>query len=888
MTSKRREEQRIHILGGLILIAVTLVAGSSVFFIMQRHAEQQLEKALQLSLQNYVQLIDSTIHQWVDATVALSTRPVLAQQLHAWQAKLAAPHPEYSLEQIAASFLPTGFSYVRISDSQGEQVAQAGSALSAAELSVPLELAHSTELLWKDGYALRVQAVIYNAGQAVGYVTTETPLPKMTALFADVQRVGKTGELALCAPLEVDMQCFPLALTKTVFTRIPREMRGKPLPMSFALAGQVGVIVSEDYRHQEVVAAYSPVADLGLGTVLKIDTRELYAPVWAQVKRVGPLLGLLLVVGVFMLYWLVRPLIRQLFESERQMRFANAQLRDSETRVRSILDNVVEGIVTLTQTGKIDSFNTAAEAMFGYTAQEMIGQPLSVLLQDIADKKDGHNLQDFMQQAEQGAEECACEMTAIRKDGQTFPLELRIGAVELHGRRYFIAALRDMTERKAAEATILHLANHDPLTDLPNRNLLQDRIDQAISQCKRSQRQFAILFIDLDQFKTINDSLGHHIGDGLLQSVAERLCGCLRDEDTVARQGGDEFIVLLTNVSKAEDAALVARKILDLLAEPHHIDGRELHASASIGISLYPNDGEEADMLLQHSDTAMYCAKDAGRNNYQFFTTEMNANAAERLALATSLRHALHRGELELHYQPIVSLKHGRTMTAEALMRWRHPELGYVSPALFIPIAEDSGLISALGEWAMQTACRQLKKWQAQGIHLERIVINLSAHQFRQPDLVQRFAQILTETGVRPNQLGLEITESVIMENPQTAIRLLNELKDMGIQLSLDDFGTGYSSLSYLKRFPIDKIKIDKSFVQDLATDPGDAALVSAIIAMAHSLDITVVAEGVETPQQLAFIQQKACEEYQGYYFSQPLAAEQFFIKLTGKLNATG
>lgn len=880
MHPKRTEERRIHLLAGLILIAVTLVAGLSVFFIMQRYAEGQLEKTLQLSLQNYVLSIDSTIQQRVEATLTIATRPLLIEQMELLRAAPDDVQVLKNLERAAASFTTSGFSDVSFYVPEGQLVAHAGTAIINPELSVPLQSIYALHLMWSDGYVLRVQVPVVNNGQSIGTVLTETRLTKMTSLFADVQGLGKSGELALCAPLDIDMQCFPLVLTKRVYQRIPRAMWGAPLPMSFALAGGTGVIKTEDYRNQEVVAAYSPVTQLGLGIVLKIDTAELYAPIWSQAKRVGPLLLIAPVIGVLLLYWLVAPLIKQLFRSEKQARATNARLRDSETRVRTILENVVEGIVTISEAGAIDSFNIAAETMFGYSSEEVMGRDISLLLPDVQRDDPYASFQKYIETKSPVIGGIGHEVSAVRKGGERFYLALCLSEVSLNGRRYLIGTMRDITEHKAAEATILRLANHDPLTDLPNRNLLQDRIEQAISRHKRSQAQFAILFIDLDQFKTINDSLGHQIGDALLKSVASRLSNCLREDDTVARQGGDEFIVLLSDVGTAANAAVVARKILMMLSEPHIIADRELHASASIGIAIYPQDGEQAETLLKNSDTAMYCAKDAGRNNTQFFTAGMNANATERLSLATSLRHALSRNEMELHYQPIVSISDGHIAATEALLRWRHAELGYVSPVRFIPIAEESGLIVALGEWVLRSACLQLNAWQDKGVHLERMVVNLSTRQFRQDDLVKRFTQILAETGVSAERLGLEITESAIMDNPKQAIAILDELKAMGFQLSLDDFGTGYSSLSYLKQFPIDKLKIDRSFVKDISTDPDDEALVAAIIAMAHSLNIRVVAEGVEMPEQLAFLKQKQCEEYQGYYFSKPMTGDDLYPKL--------
>ncbi|MEO6697092.1 MAG: EAL domain-containing protein, partial [Gammaproteobacteria bacterium] len=435
-------------------------------------------------------------------------------------------------------------------------------------------------------------------------------------------------------------------------------------------------------------------------------------------------------------------------------------------------------------------------------------------------------------------------------------------------------------ERKEAERRIMYLASHDALTDLPNRNLLQDRIQQAIVQARRSNGQGAVLFIDLDHFKIINDSLGHDVGDLLLKAVAERIVPSLRSEDTAARQGGDEFIVVLPSVANAQAAGTVAQKLLAELMAPYQIKEYELHTSASIGIAVFPDDGEDVDTLLKNSDTAMYHAKEAGRNNCQFFARQMNQLAAERQSLGTDLRHALERNELLLHFQPMVDMASGKLAGLEVLLRWQHPEQGLISPLKFISLAEEAGLIVPIGEWVLRSVCMQLKAWQGQGYDVPRLAINLSARQFRQKALAETIARILGETGVEARFVELEITESVLMENTDVVVETLRKLNDMGLEISIDDFGTGYSSLSYLKRFPINKLKIDRSFVQDIATDPNDAAIVTAIIAMAHSLQMKVIAEGVETEEQLAFLGREGCDQYQGYCFSKPLSASEIVAKL--------
>jgi len=433
----------------------------------------------------------------------------------------------------------------------------------------------------------------------------------------------------------------------------------------------------------------------------------------------------------------------------------------------------------------------------------------------------------------------------------------------------------DITEKKKVEDQIRHMAHHDPLTELPNRVLLHDRIGQAIAQARRDGSIAAILFIDLDRFKNVNDSLGHQVGDGLLRTVAERLVACVRGTDTVARMGGDEFVVVLTDLKRAEDAGLIAQKILGALPRPINIEGHELRVTPSVGICLYPHDGEDVETLMRNADAAMYHAKQTGRNNFQFFTRQMNVAVNRRLLLEKDLRLALEREEFTLYYQPQLDLKTGGIVGFEALIRWPHPLRGMIASSDFIPVAEETGLITPIGEWVLRRACMQARGWQALGYPQLQISVNCSARQFRLEGLVDTVERTLRESGLPASSLELELTESIIVEHTEHVMARFKALDEMGVKLSIDDFGTGYSSLGYLKRFPIHELKIDRSFVRDVGTDPDDAAIVSAIIVMAHGLGLQVIAEGVETAEQLAFLKKAGCDRAQGYYFSRPLPAEE-------------
>ncbi len=436
--------------------------------------------------------------------------------------------------------------------------------------------------------------------------------------------------------------------------------------------------------------------------------------------------------------------------------------------------------------------------------------------------------------------------------------------------------LKHNQQLERANAQLEHAATHDPLTGLPNRLLLSDRLAQATAQSERYSRGFAVLVVDLDRFKSNNDSLGHIAGDELLKEVARRLSALLRKADTLARMGGDEFVLVLNEVTGPRDAETVASKILASLAAPVILSGIEVHISASIGVSVFPADGVEADHLLQHADSAMYHAKKNGRNAFQFFAPVMNAHARERLELESGLRRALVQGEFELHYQPKVDVRTGRIDSAEALIRWRHPKRGLTAPSGFIPIAEETGLIVPIGEWVLREACRQARAWQASGQRPLRIAVNLSAQQFKQRSLVATVRDALTAAGLEPGYLELELTESAVMQDAESSIQVLRQLSGLGVRISVDDFGTGYSSLSYLRRLPLDKLKIDRSFIREVAASRDDAEIVRAIISLAHSLHLKVIAEGVETSDQLTFLRGLGCDQYQGFHCSPPVPADEF------------
>lgn len=550
--------------------------------------------------------------------------------------------------------------------------------------------------------------------------------------------------------------------------------------------------------------------------------------------------------------------------------------RSNEEQLRlalTVFRHSVEAIIVTDAQQRILSVNKAFSEVTGYNVADAIGRTPRMLIH--SGKHDASFYADMWQDIQahgfwQG------EVTDRRKDGSLYPAALSISAVRDHNGRisHYVAVFSDITERKATEARIAFLAQHDPLTGLPNRTLLHDRLDQALATAARMHGRIALMFLDLDRFKTINDSLGHMVGDRLLQGVAERLSGCVRDSDTVSRQGGDEFLIVLTNIHAPGDAARVAEKILARLEAPFEVDGHLLGTSFSIGIALYPEDGASVETLMKNADTAMYHAKESGRNTYRFFDELMNANALERLQLENVLRRALERQEFQLYYQPQVDLASGRIIGMEALLRWFSSELGSVSPAHFIPLAEECGLIVPIGEWVLEEACRQARTWQDRGFPAVPVAVNLSAMQFRRDDIVATVRKALANSALDGQWLELELTESLLMQSGSNVEATLAALKTLGVRMSIDDFGTGYSSLAYLKRFPVDRLKIDQSFVRDVTDDPDDAAIVRAIIQMGRSLRLEVIAEGTESPEQMDFLRDEGCTAAQGYLFSPPLPAD--------------
>jgi diguanylate cyclase (GGDEF)-like protein/PAS domain S-box-containing protein len=548
-------------------------------------------------------------------------------------------------------------------------------------------------------------------------------------------------------------------------------------------------------------------------------------------------------------------------------------------RAQVTLNSIGDAVLCTDSSGNVTYLNIVAEKMTGWLREEASGRPLAEVFQiiDGVTRQPAQNPMD-MAVAQNKTVGLTANCILIRRDGHESAIE--DSAAPIHDRGGHgtgaVIVFHDVSAARSMSLQMTHSANHDFLTDLPNRMLLNDRLTQAIALACRYRHKLAVLFLDLDSFKHINDSLGHAIGDKLLKAMGERLLATVRKSDTVSRQGGDEFVVVLSPIVRSEDAALSVTKIIAAVIAPYSIDQHDLHVSVSVGISIYPDDGADAEALIQNADNAMYHAKEQGSNTYRFFKEDMNVQAVRRQSLEASLRRALERHEFVLHYQPKINLKSGRITGVEALIRWHHPERGLIPPAEFIPIAESCGLIVPIGRWVLRQACMQARKWQIAALPQIRMAVNISSVEFRDKNFFENLRATLSETGLDSRHLELELTESVLMQHVESTAFVLGELRALGVHLAVDDFGTGYSSLSYLSQFPINSLKIDKSFVQKINSERDDAPIISAVINMGQSLKQRVIAEGVETLEQLAFLQSRGCEEGQGFYFSCPVVAEEF------------
>jgi diguanylate cyclase (GGDEF)-like protein/PAS domain S-box-containing protein len=733
----------------------------------------------------------------------------------------------------------------------------------------------------------------------IGEDATITVLDKHAVIMArqpaDPQRIGKTS---LFKPL-VD------AITSGKEEGIGEAINAKGLPILFAYArlpgaSEVGgnVYVSVNIPKQRVLAqAYRNfsvnLALLGTLTLFAVFGIWLFTEVFVLRKvRALIIAAERIATGDFS----ARAALQggggsELGELACAFDDMAASIEQNFQQTIGVMEVAPEAIIISDEQGRIIRANAQTQKLFGYSADELLGQQIELLVSEGLRKDYVDYRRDYVYSPIARDTDKHTDVFASRKDGAKFPVDVRRGTLNTAQGLLVITAVRDISERKQFEAQIIQQATHDALTDLPNRAFFRELLVRAMAQAERSEKLLAVMFLDLDGFKNVNDTLGHEAGDALLGVIAGRLVGTLRKDDVVARQGGDEFTILLQGINVYQDIVQIAEKILLAIALPVQYETHEMHITASIGITIFPFDDVEPENLLRNADTAMYEAKQAGKNDFRFYTAEMNSAIRERMELEQGLRRALQENQFELYYQPQAGIQHLETIGMEALLRWHHPELGMIPPAKFIPVAEESGLIVPIGEWVLRTACRQISAWRAAGLPAIKVAVNLSARQFREAKLLDTIQSILEECGLSAHAeaLELELTESMVMHHVEEHVITLNKLHSMGVQISIDDFGTGYSSLSYLKRFPINTLKIDQSFVQRITEETEDEAIASAIVMLGHSLKFKVIAEGVETAEQLALLRSIGCDEIQGYYLSRPLPLaemEAFLRKSPVKLAA--
>lgn len=572
------------------------------------------------------------------------------------------------------------------------------------------------------------------------------------------------------------------------------------------------------------------------------------------------------------------------YNSVRVDRRIVTQSADSERKFRSVIESTNDAIIIADSSGFITLWNKGAAQIFGYTKEEVLGKNMQIIIPQNARKAHELGMKRYLQTKEAKVLGKTLELTGLRKDGSEFPIEMSLGTWEVEEGIFFSSIIRDITARKQTEERISSLVYLDPLTGLPNRRLFNERLTSLLNLARENKHVFSMLYLDLDHFKVVNDTFGHSVGDRLLIEVTNRLKEKVSEKESLARLGGDEFILLLPDKDYSK-AAECAERLLACFAPPFHINGEDFYVTPSIGISLYPSDGVDAETLLKNADMALYRAKAEGKNNFQFFTNDMNEDMSRHSKIATGLRKSLENDEFTIHYQPLIEISSGDIIGTEALVRWSHPLLGPISPAEFIPIAEETGSIIQIGEYVLREACLQNKTWQDAGLPKFRMAVNISAHQFSNTNLYEVVQDVLKSTGLKPQYLELELTESII-QGSSDAIETMQSLRDMGIHLSIDDFGTGFSSLSYLKLLPVNTLKIDQHFTRNIHVDPKDGALVDTIITLAHNLQLKVLAEGVETLEQLNFLSERNCHYAQGYYFSKPVPSDVIEMRFQSRISS--
>jgi len=998
----------------LVLAATAATTGLVGISYLEQIVTQETTASLSQILNARIAYLDNNLENRLQRAVVAGLEPELGKAATAVLRNPGNNQAITKLTRVAAPLLIHGFTGIGL-DSSKRHITIAGRMTDKTVLFARLDKGVDTALAWDNGYILRVRIPLaYTTRSALpnAFLVFEQALPQLDGMMSQSNHFGQTGTMPMCARLDAQrLLCFPQREQAGIYV-VADTFAGNPIPMHYALAGQNGVANLIDYRGRNVLSAYGPVANTGLGLVLRMDLSEVLAPIRDELMYALPLIVILVVLGMVMIRSRVRPLIdnitsayaaentaKERFDAamqsspdgfviysssknpagnivdfrceylnqraEQMAEFAAGnlpevlgnglvgrtfleifperaemfdkfrmvaltgqmqseeiplpgrtgttewylrqvvpmhqgiavtyrditqekllvhQLQQSNQLRTAIVEGAAYSIISTDVNGTILTFNDAAERMLWYRADELIGlATLEVIHVEEEIRERAKSLsQELGIGIEPGFEVFVAktrknlaeehEWTYVRKDGSRFPVLLSMTVLRDEENRIsgYLGIAYDISERKRSEEYIRHIALHDVLTGLPNRALLDDRVISAIEQQRRNSTPFALAMMDIDRFKHINDTMGHHIGDLILKEFVARVKTCLRPTDTLARMGGDEFVLLLTE-SEESGAEIVVGRIQAVLVPPINVDVQEVHVTASIGISLSPRDGDDMNELMRRADVAMYWVKENGRNGYKVFSPAMDSGGADRLILERDLHIALDNGGFTLFYQPKVNLETGIISGVEALIRMRKGDGQFVSPADFIPLAEDLGLIVPIGLWVLETACRDAVRLQELLGAALGVAVNISPRQFMNGNLVEAVGAVIDRTRLDSSLLELEITEGVLMDERNNVATALSELHALGVKIAIDDFGTGYSSLSYLKRFPIGTLKIDQSFVRDMTNDAGDAHLVNAIIAMGHSLNISVVAEGIETHEQLALLRGNGCDLGQGFYIGRPM-----------------
>ncbi|MHB1513751.1 MAG: putative bifunctional diguanylate cyclase/phosphodiesterase [Acidiferrobacter sp.] len=861
----KRRERPIILVAALLVVGVGLVAGFAVFSIMRTNVDVALRRNLVSQLDLRVQWAARDLHNAGLRVRVVASRPFLADLLvTTGKPRVAA---RKAAEQGLRSFLAFRLLGVALYTNAGKVFAAAGHFMAHPAVELPVSGALGTTLLWNNvhGFVLRTALPVYRRHAVVGWAVGDVPLPMLDKVLFEVQPLQRGANVALCGQSGAYMSCFPDTLSPHRTKHdMARTYGGKLLPMGLALAGRTGFIVTHNYLGSQVAAAFRPVDHTGLGMVLTVNTATLYAPVYRQLSLVLPLLIAVLVVALALLRWRLAPLVRALVASERTAREAHAQLKDTEAYIQAILSSVEEGLATISESGIIETFNPAMARLFGYAVEEAIGHNVALLMPEPHRSHHDDYLRHYRETGEARVIGSGRELVGRRKDGTEFAIDLRVSEFTLGGTRRIIGTVRDATGRREAERRLEHVATHDALTDLPSRALIQVRVDQLIRRAERSGQLFAVMFIDLDGFKGVNDSLGHDVGDRLLQQVAQRLRGTLRVEDTVGRLGGDEFVVLAPALVTPMDAALIADKLVRALSEPYPVDGHVLYTTASMGVALYPQDGRDVDTLLKNSDTAMYRAKRSGGRQFHCFGDGLDGATVDHVHIAADLHRALSADELVLYYRPVRQSGDEAVVVMETALKWHNAERGILEAEEFLPIATEAGLALSLAEWTLRQVGRGLSRWRDRDLMRPPVLIRLGAEPFRDARLRESFRAIMVDLGMAPSAVIVAIGEDDFMDDPKTGLEALDEWRRQGLEVALCEYGGGYSSLPYLKSFAPRFVRLDPSFTLDNVADHESVETLVAVTTTLHALGATVTAAQVGTVEQREAMRYAGCDRYAG------------------------